>query len=211
MGSVQELGCGSVDKLLSDASQIYQSVSPSLHFELPLLLNQLGQDHIGFKEGVLGPQTPRDALWCLQQAPLLEDLASWSHWDSVYAPSLGSLSEFLLSLPADHRDSLHALEVAPSVLLKVCPSSTTQDFIGAVRTLDAINTAGHLVSMAVKAGSAHQMPMQLLAKQIQSKLEEMVTTAKDKQDGGESPAHFVFCCIVRIPVKLCAVLGKEVS
>ena len=140
---------------------------------------------------------------------MLEDLACWSHWDSVFAPSLGSLADFLLSLPEDQR--LCALEVSPTVLLKVCPSSTTQDFIRAVRALNAIDAAGHLVSIAVNAGSVHQIPTQLLAKQVQSKLEEMVAVGGDKQDGGDAPAHFVFRCIVRIPVNMCAVIGKEVS
>ena len=210
MGSVQELGCGSVDKLLSDASQTSQSVpSPTIFFSLPLLLNQSGQEHAEFREGVLGRQTPQDALRCLQQAPLLENLARWSHWESVFAPSLGNLTDFLLSLPDGQR--LYALEVAPTVLLKVCPSSTTQDFIKAVQALNAIGTAGHLVSIAVNAGSVHQVPTQLLAKQVQSKLEEMVAAGWDGQECGEFPAHFVFCCIVRIPVDMCAVLGKEVS
>ena len=210
ISSVQELGCGSVEKLLSDASQAPQALlSPTIFFELPLLINQSGQDHPEFREGVLGPQTSQDALKCLQQAPLLEDLACWSHWDFVFAPSLGSLTDFLLSLPGGQ--NLHALEVAPTVLLKVSPSSTTQDFMRAVRALNAIDTAGHLVSMAVNAGSVHQIPTQLLAKQVQSKLEEMAAMGGDKQECGDTPAHFVFCCIVRIPVSICAVLGKEVS
>ena len=210
MESVEELGCGSVDKLLSDASEASQSLpGPTIFFALPLLLQQSEKHGPEFREGVLGRQTPEDALKCLQQAPLLENLACWSHWDSIFAPYLGSLADFLLSLPKDQR--VCALEVSPTVLLKLSPSSTTQDFIRSVRALNAIDTAGHLVSIAVSTGSVHQIPTQLLAKQVQSKLEEMAAEGKDKQNCGDGPAHFVFCCIVRIPVNLCAVLGKEVS
>ena len=90
VSSVQELGCGSVDKLLSDASQASQSVpSPTIFFALPLLLNQSKKDHPGFREGVLGPQTPRDALKCFaffQKMASLSMSAIFMHCLSTWVP-----------------------------------------------------------------------------------------------------------------------------
>ena len=47
------------------------------------------------KVGIIGHQSKEKALCCLQQCPLLEDLAEWSHWDLVFRPELGDLREFV--------------------------------------------------------------------------------------------------------------------
>lgn len=43
----------------------------------------------------MGHQTKERALACLQNCPLLEDLADWSHWDLVFQPELGPLKDFV--------------------------------------------------------------------------------------------------------------------
>lgn len=48
----------------------------------------------------MGHQTKEKALSCLQQCPLLEDLADWSHWDLVFKPQLGDLNDFLVKYGA---------------------------------------------------------------------------------------------------------------
>lgn len=45
--------------------------------------------------GPLGHKTKDQALACLQSCPLLEDMASWSHWDLVFKPELKELKDFV--------------------------------------------------------------------------------------------------------------------
>ena len=45
--------------------------------------------------GILGHQTREAALACLQNCPLVADLADWSHWSLVFEPELGPLKEFV--------------------------------------------------------------------------------------------------------------------
>ena len=47
------------------------------------------------KVGIMGTQTKERALACLENCPLLEDIAEWAHWDLVFKPELGSLKDFL--------------------------------------------------------------------------------------------------------------------
>ena len=44
-----------------------------------------------------GSFSATDAIKCLLKAPLLSDLQSWSHWDLIFAPSLGPLLDWLLN------------------------------------------------------------------------------------------------------------------
>jgi len=43
----------------------------------------------------MGHVTREQALVCLQNCPLLADLAEWSHWDVVFRPALNELSDFV--------------------------------------------------------------------------------------------------------------------
>ena len=45
--------------------------------------------------GVLGHVTRDHALVCLQNCPLLADMAEWSHWDVVFRPALKDLKDFV--------------------------------------------------------------------------------------------------------------------
>ena len=45
--------------------------------------------------GLLGHQVRESALLCLNNCPLLADMAEWSHWDLIYKPELGELKDFV--------------------------------------------------------------------------------------------------------------------
>ena len=47
------------------------------------------------KVGIMGSQTRERAFACLENCPLLEDIAEWAHWDLVFKPELGLLKDFL--------------------------------------------------------------------------------------------------------------------
>ena len=91
-------------------------------------------------------------------------------------------------------------------LLKIDPSSSIQDFLAAVKEGDGGQCAGRLVSLAAKAGSMYDVSTQLLASHVHTKLEQLSAGA-----GGKAAAvAFVYRCIVKMPLGICAVLGKEV-
>lgn len=45
--------------------------------------------------GILGHRSKEQALICLQNCPLLEDLGEWSQWNLVFEPELGNLKDFI--------------------------------------------------------------------------------------------------------------------
>ena len=164
--------------------------------------------------GPLGHKSKEDTLSCLSSAPLLEDLASWSHWDLVFRPQHGDLAKFVAE--EGSRSELHVLEVSPGVLLRVDPQASHQKFLEAVEARDPVGTSGQLVSIAVQQGSIHEVSMKLLGSHVQTALDRMMASesAGSGQDGGEPTARateFVYRCIVRIPLKLCQFMAKEVS
>ena len=178
----------------------------------PLLLNgsdsSMCTDMVG-PVGPLGHQSPESALECLTRAPLLEDLQEWSHWDLIYKPSLGDLSEFLCKQASSSAKSIFVLEVSPGRLVRVNPESSHTDFANAVKCCDSIATAGHLVSMAVKSCSVHELPVQLLSKYVESALAKML----DLSTGHSNPnvaLNFIFECLQRIPLQLGVHMVKEV-
>ena len=223
--SVEDLGCGNIDKLMAEEESLQHQTSsstPVIAFLSPVLVNdepseaslqQVAQPTVG----VLGHQTRDDALEILQKAPLLKDLTEWSHWELVYKPQLGNLSDFLYKeaskAGAKSSSFVHALELSPGKLLRICPDSSIQDFIEAVEASDPIGTAGHLVSMIVKRGSVREVSMQLLANRVETALEKLrasTAMADDWSPSGDAATKFVFDCLLRIPLKICNIVASVV-
>ena len=224
--SVEDLGCGTVEKLMTEQEMLQLQPTSIVSYLTPLFLNgaeDLAQDGrmTDSSAGILGFQESEDAIACLQKAPLLEDLKQWSHWDVIYKPYIGDLAEFLQSeaVQSIHmQNTVLAMELTPGHLIHICPTSTISDFIRAIEAADPVDTAGHLVSMVVKAGSVHEIPTQLLAKHVETGLEKMsanrqisATSISEAEGQKEDIAsEFVFHCLKRIPAKICHVLANGV-
>lgn len=213
--SFESLGCGSVHKLVLE-TQYSQNLAQTsaVAYLSPLLLNgdvSLQESKQGV--GILGHQSPEDALSCLQSAPLLEDLKQWSHWELVFQPQHGALEEFLQKQP-DHRlaSAVHALEIAPGQLLRIDPSTSVTDFVASLSSdcPDPVDTAGYLVSLIVKRRSTRDISLQLLASHVTTCLEKMVASDSSGTDPSEVAAQFTFSTLIRIPFKLCRILAVEV-
>lgn len=201
------LQCGTIEKLIIDARQEHPSSDiPVVAYQIPLLVDRK-DSHSLAKGDILGPKTPNDALLYLKQAPLLEDLASWSHWDLVFASSLGDITMFLNT---HAKGSVYALELSPGRLVRIESSSSVADFVKAVKDANAIEAAGHLVTMVVRGGNVHDIPKQLLANYIQSKLEELVAASTSFEHSNVA-ALFIFSCLIRIPLHICQFLAPEVK
>lgn len=219
MESVKDLGCGEVEKLLSDKGLSNQCrfAVPVIAYLTPLLFNSSDvttkQTSTASAVGLLGHQSSNSAMECLAAAPLLEDLHNWSHWDAIYKPTLGDLSAFLQKQAQHSRNSVHVLEVPPGRLLRINPDSSHNDFASAAKYGDAIATAGHLVSMIVKSSNVYDIPLQLLSSYIESALATLSSQhVEDPTQQLQSVAiDFVFQCLQRIPKQLCIHIAKEVK
>ncbi len=221
--SVEDLGCGSVEKLLAQPHQV--PATTSVFYLSPLVCNRSkavpARGHTG---GALGFQGREDALACLRRAPMLEDLARWTQWRLVFEPTLGKLSDFLRSeenslIPPPENNRVVALELSLGILIRISPNSLMSDFVECLQSSDPIGTAGHLVSMIVKAGSVHGLPIQLLGSHVESALEVLSAGSKleESTDEIEDPKHeslaskFVFRCLIRIPAEICQYVAIGVS
>lgn len=211
--SVEDLGCGSAQKLIS---QLEPTAPTNVFYLSPLIYNGGDVTSDGKNSGgVSGFQGRRDALACLQTAPLLEDLERWTHWELIYEPTLGKLSEFLQkeAVLAPDSEQIAALELPTGALIRISPNSSMSDFVKSLQSADYIGTSGHLVSMMVKAGTVRELPIQLLGNHVESALEEFSVEAKSDTDNWcqDAASMFVFQCLVRIPVKICQYVANGVS
>ena len=221
--AVDQFHHGRIEKLINDVaeqerakgSEITQS---PVTYLAPLLVNG-ANDSEAYKQwscsplGVLGHKSKAAALDCLLCAPLLEDLAQWSHWDLVFRPQHGDLAGFIAKEGPQH--GLHALELTPGTLLRIDPQASHQKFLQAVEAIDPVNTSGQLVSIVVQQGSVHEVSMQLLGNHVQTALDRLVSTStqgsEDATDRTLQATQFIYCCLIRIPHKISHFLSKEVT
>ena len=208
--TAEALGCGTVEKLVADGNKMSRLDEPNIIYQAPLLMQDATEDtgvQVGRSSvGRLGHQSCEDALQCLFKAPLLEDLKEWSHWDLIYAPIHGDLSDFILKQYPSNK--IFAIETSPGKLYRVNINCTRQDFNVAVEAEDPVNTAGCLVSYIVKCGGISAAPTKLLADHMLTFLERMAIT----QGKGEGAASmFILQCLLRIPLKLCGKIAPQVS
>uniref|UniRef100_A0A3Q2Y8U5 Wu:fj29h11 n=1 Tax=Hippocampus comes TaxID=109280 RepID=A0A3Q2Y8U5_HIPCM len=151
------------------------------------------------------------ALASLHSCPLLEDLNEWSQWELIFKPFHGSLKDFIERNAGRSNTGLAALEVAPSLLLRITSDTGDTYFSNAALTLDPVGTAGHLVSIVVADGITNA-PTALLANHMQSSLAAAVAEEGTEEDMScyTTVANFLLECLVRIPNRICQALLQQV-
>ncbi|XP_078257611.1 LOW QUALITY PROTEIN: uncharacterized protein LOC144594664 [Rhinoraja longicauda] len=174
--------------------------------------------------GLLGDLSKEQALTCLLNAPLLEDLSDWSQWELAFEPQHGPLKDFIerhcgekatqLSvedLPV--LNDLIAMETKPGVLLRLTTDTSPEHFAQAVKSHDPIGTAGHLVSIAAADG-LRNAPLALLANHVESALATLGSSEgrclEAERLSPDRSAKFIIDCLVRIPIRLCKSLLQKV-
>ncbi|XP_033840308.1 uncharacterized protein wu:fj29h11 [Periophthalmus magnuspinnatus] len=213
----RDLGFGALQRLAGLVQQQKQlsggGLSP-VYYELALLAKHRNScaEEEGETVGRLGDMSKDQALFSLLSCPLLEDVGQWSQWDIVFKPVYGSLKDFIERNAGT--TGLSALEVCPGVLLRTTSHTGDQYFSMAAERLDAVGTAGHLVSMVVAYGVANA-PLALLANHMQSSLaaavaREDLSQAYEDVSCYRRVAEFILACLVRIPTKICRTLMQQV-
>ncbi|PIA29997.1 hypothetical protein AQUCO_05800225v1 [Aquilegia coerulea] len=131
----------------------------------------------GLIAGALGSVSARDAVQCLLKAPMLSDLQSWSHWDLIYGPSLGTLVDWLLN-EASMKELL-CLVTCDGKIIRVDHSATVDEFLEALIKGSAYETAVKLLSLFSLYGGEKHFPLSLLKCHAQRGIEIILKNSMD--------------------------------
>ncbi|CAN4120815.1 unnamed protein product [Withania somnifera] len=147
------------------------------------MLKETGlEDDVGYGDWIL---MSKDAMKVLFNAPMLIDLKLWSHWDMVFAPSLGSLVDWLLK--DVKTEELLCLVTTCGKVVRVDHSATVESFVNVLLQGNPFDTAVKLVSLLVLYGGEKNVPNSLLKCHARQAFEVLIknyeeTKADDIQD-----------------------------
>ncbi|KAK4433814.1 protein NO VEIN [Sesamum alatum] len=112
------------------------------------------------REGIIAAVTTKDAIDVLLKAPMLTDLNLWSHWDILFAPSLGSMVEWLLK--EVNTEELLCLVTKGGKVIRLDPSATLDSFLKVFIQGSSFETAVALLSLYALYGGERNVPLSLL-------------------------------------------------
>ncbi|KAI3980369.1 hypothetical protein MKX01_003908 [Papaver californicum] len=139
---------------------------------------------LGHIYGARGSVSSKDAVDCLLRAPMLSDLLLWSHWDLLFAPSLGPLVDWLLS-EANTKELL-CIVTTDGKIIRIDHTVTVNDFLVAALQGSSFQTAVKLLSLLSLSGGEKQVPLSLLKchahQAIQVILKNSVDTLEIRND-----------------------------
>ncbi|KAL6971001.1 hypothetical protein U1Q18_030682 [Sarracenia purpurea var. burkii] len=115
---------------------------------------------IGHRTGLLGSFTTKDAVDVLLRAPMLADLSLWTHWDLVFAPSLGPLVEWLLN--EVNTKELLCLVTKDGKVIRIDHTATVDSFLEGSLQGSSFQTAVKLLSLLSLYGGDRHVPLSLL-------------------------------------------------
>ncbi|KAL3507314.1 hypothetical protein ACH5RR_032696, partial [Cinchona calisaya] len=129
--------------------------------------------------GSLGLVTTKDAIEVLLRAPMLTDLDIWAHWDTKYAPSLGSLVVWLLN-EVNIRDLL-CLVTKGGKVIRLDHSATMESFLDVLLEGSPFGTAVKLLSLLALYGGEGNVPLSLLKCHAQKAFEVIIKSIVEKE------------------------------
>ncbi|GFY93074.1 histidine kinase-, DNA gyrase B-, and HSP90-like ATPase family protein [Actinidia rufa] len=151
-----------------------ESTSTCVLFSITLLGSHMGDTNndatlcktaaegmeIFHKTGTLGSFTTKDAIEVLLRAPMLADLDSWTHWDVVFAPTLGPLVGWLLN--DVNAKELLCLATKDGKVIRIDHTATVDSFLEAFLQGSSFQTAVKLLSLLSLYGGDRHVPLSLL-------------------------------------------------
>ncbi|KAG0462014.1 hypothetical protein HPP92_020490 [Vanilla planifolia] len=105
-------------------------------------------------------RSSKEATDCLLKAPMLSDLQYWSHWDLIYAPSLGPLSDWLLN--KFNSKELLCIATIDGKFIRIDHLATVDDFLQALVQCSAFDVALKLLSLLCMYRGTSNAPVALL-------------------------------------------------
>lgn len=166
----------SVSNLFEKKTDICSTVT----FSSVLLSNACEENLENQRVGCLGPVSSIDALDCLVKAPMLSDLHAWSHWDSIYGPSLGPILDWLFT--AGHTGDLACIVTREGRLIRVDPSVTITSVLEALLKHSSYQSAVNLLSLVYLYNGVDKVPVSLLKCYAAQAIEVII---KNFMDGTE--------------------------
>ncbi|TXG72616.1 hypothetical protein EZV62_001195 [Acer yangbiense] len=127
--------------------------------------------------------TSKDAVEVLLRAPMLSDLNSWSHWDLVFAPSLGPLLEWLLN--EVNAKELLCLVTKDGKVIRLDNSATVDSFFEAALEGSSFQTAVKLLSSFALAGGEKHVPLSLLKCHARHAFEVILKNSMENVEGSD--------------------------
>ncbi|KAG6731183.1 hypothetical protein I3842_01G116900 [Carya illinoinensis] len=112
------------------------------------------------KTGALKSVTSKDAIEVLCRAPMLSDLNLWTHWDLIFAPSLGPLLTWLLN-EVNMKEFLF-LVTKDGKVIRLDHSATVDSYLEAALEGCSFQIAVKLLSLFSLAGGEKHVPLSLL-------------------------------------------------
>lgn len=160
------------------------SLSDSLTYKENILLetNEVRTD-IAQRTRISESVTSKDAIEVLLRAPMLSDLNSWSHWELVYAPSLGPLLGWLLN--EVNVKELYCLVTKEGKVIRIDHSATVDSFFGAALEGSSFQTAVKLLSSFALAGGGKHVPLSLLKCHARHAFEAIFKNNMENVDGSD--------------------------
>ncbi|KAF0912690.1 hypothetical protein E2562_018941 [Oryza meyeriana var. granulata] len=102
----------------------------------------------------------QEAIKCLLKAPMLSDLLTWSHWDLLFAPSLGSFIHWLLN--TGPVQDLACIVTTDGRFIRVDPSATVDQFLEGIIQCSPFQVAVKLLSLLHIYNGSTNTPISLL-------------------------------------------------
>ena len=173
--------------------------------------------------GFLGHMTKDQALSCLQNCPLLCDMAEWSQWDLVFKPQLKDLKDFIQKHGGIYQTTINvdakqtmlttdiiAIEVHPGKLLRLTTKTDPERFAAAAMASDVAGTCGHLISLIALNGGLGNAPIALLSNHFKTALLKLNSKQSDSKSSQKTLALFVLDCLTTVPLMVGQLVIQQV-
>lgn len=156
---------------------------------IDLLANDLAEStSAGLDSGLIRripvSSTSKDAIEVLVKAPMLSDLSLWSHWDCLFAPSLGPLVPWLINEVKS--DTLLCLVTRDGKVIRIDHSATVDSFLEAAIKGYSFQTAVELLSLFSVVGGENHVPESLLKCHAQYAFKVILKNSLDSIDINDS-------------------------
>lgn len=139
---------------------------------------------ISQQAGILGHVTSKDAMDVLLKAPMLSDLISWSHWDLIFAPSLGPFVEWLLN--EVNTKELLCLVTKEGKVIRIDNSATVDSLLEVSLQGSSFHTAVKLLSLFSLFGGSRHVPLALLKSHLCRAFEVFLKNSEDNMNTNDT-------------------------
>ncbi|CAH1791177.1 unnamed protein product [Owenia fusiformis] len=225
---VKDLHHGGIARLMNSMEKQKNVKKDGVIYESAMCVKPTSTRQITPKKvGLFGQITKDDALICLNNCPLLEDLEEWSNWNIAFEPELGTLKTFVDKYSGIHAIKLQdgriasidigAIEIKPGVLLKIINKTSPMEFARALENCSISSTCGHLVSLIAVNKGVENTPLALLANHmktgllgIQSKALNSRGPHEHSRDKSKHVVQFVLELLGKLPLTICQTIADQV-